>query len=184
MAATYYVNNKPNKVPHALYQIIPSPISDWLLGATNKGICFLSHFNNIFLSDYSTVKSNHIHDLDKSGLTLAHLLNGEEQLTAYFDGLLEYFNLELDIVVGTPFQKKTWQALTTINFGDTCSYQSIATQIGNVKACRAVGAANRVNPISIIIPCHRVIGKSGKLIGYANGLDIKEYLLEHESKKR
>jgi len=81
---------------------------------------------------------------------------------------------------GTPFQLKVWQALTTIPYGETRSYKQIAEQIGNSKACRAVGLANNRNPISIVVPCHRVIGANGKLVGYGGGLDVKKYLLELE----
>ena len=81
---------------------------------------------------------------------------------------------------GTDFQKKVWQALLTIPFGETRSYKQIAEQIGNVKAVRAVGAANGKNPISIIAPCHRVVGANGKLVGFAGGLENKEILLKIE----
>jgi len=83
---------------------------------------------------------------------------------------------------GTEFQNKTWQALLTIPYGETRSYSEQASLIGNPKAVRAVGRTNGLNPIGIVVPCHRVIGKSGKLTGYAGGLDIKEFLLDLESK--
>ena len=82
---------------------------------------------------------------------------------------------------GTEFQQKVWKALKDIPYGKTKSYKDIAAAVGNEKACRAVGMANNRNPISIIIPCHRVIGKNGKLVGYGGGLEIKEYLLKLES---
>lgn len=84
---------------------------------------------------------------------------------------------------GTAFQQQVWQALLTIPFGETRSYKEIAVQLGNEKAVRAVGAANGKNPISIIAPCHRVIGSSGALVGFAGGLDKKQILLNLEKKK-
>ncbi len=101
------------------------------------------------------------------------------QLGEYFDGRLKKFNLELQ-PNGTDFQKQVWQALLTIPYGTTVTYGGIAEQINNPKAFRAVGLANRCNPIPIIIPCHRVIGKNGKLTGFAGGLDIKQMLLDLE----
>ena len=100
----------------------------------------------------------------------------EQQLSAYFAGSLTRFDLALRFH-GTEFQRKVWQALLTIPFGETRSYRDIATQIGNPAAVRAVGAANGKNPISIIAPCHRVIGSSGALTGFAGGLEAKQILL-------
>jgi len=102
-----------------------------------------------------------------------------QQLREYFAGSRRQFELELDFT-GTEFQKKVWAALLTIPFGETRSYSQIAEQIDNPSAVRAVGAANGKNPISIIAPCHRVIGASGKLTGFAGGLEAKELLLTLE----
>lgn len=107
------------------------------------------------------------------------LVRAREQLTEYFAGSRNCFDLELDFA-GTEFQKKVWHALLTIPFGETRSYSQIAEQIGSPSAVRAVGAANGRNPISIIAPCHRVIGASGKLTGFAGGLEAKELLLTLE----
>jgi methylated-DNA-[protein]-cysteine S-methyltransferase len=107
------------------------------------------------------------------------LLQAERQLNEYFAGTRDRFDLELDFE-GTEFQKKVWAALLTIPFGETRSYSQIATQIGSPKAVRAVGAANGRNPISIVAPCHRVIGASGRLTGFAGGLEAKQYLLTLE----
>lgn len=104
----------------------------------------------------------------------------EQQLQEYFAGQRETFDVPLDFV-GTDFQKSVWQALLTIPYGETRSYGDIARQIGNDKAVRAVGAANGKNPISIIAPCHRVIGSTGKLTGFAGGLETKRILLALES---
>jgi methylated-DNA-[protein]-cysteine S-methyltransferase len=101
------------------------------------------------------------------------------QLAAYFKGTRREFELEL-APEGTPFQQQVWRELLNIPYGRTVSYLEIARAIGNEKAVRAVGAANGQNPISIIIPCHRVIGANGKLTGYGGGLWRKEWLLNHE----
>ncbi len=101
------------------------------------------------------------------------------QLNEYFAGKRKQFDVELDFA-GTDFQKKVWHALLTIPFGETRSYADIANQIGNPKAVRAVGAANGKNPISIIAPCHRVIGSNGTLTGFAGGLQAKQILLQLE----
>ncbi|MDE1184727.1 methylated-DNA--[protein]-cysteine S-methyltransferase [Paraburkholderia sp.] len=104
----------------------------------------------------------------------------ERQLTEYFAGRRTRFELDLAFE-GTAFQKQVWDALLTIPFGETRSYSDIAAQIGNPKAVRAVGAANGRNPISIIAPCHRVIGAAGHLTGFAGGLEAKAILLAVES---
>ncbi|MCU7553453.1 methylated-DNA--[protein]-cysteine S-methyltransferase [Alteromonas sp. ASW11-19] len=102
-----------------------------------------------------------------------------EQLTAYFAGQRNTFDMPL-AMQGTDFQRQVWQALLTLNYGETASYRDIAERIGNPKAVRAVGLANSKNPIAIVVPCHRVIGASGKLTGYAGGLERKRYLLNLE----
>ena len=102
-----------------------------------------------------------------------------KQLNEYLDGKRSSFDLMLE-PTGTEFQNKVWNALKEIPFGETRSYGEIAKIIGNEKAARAVGMANNKNPIPIIVPCHRVIGTNGKLVGYAGGLDIKERLLNLE----
>ena len=101
------------------------------------------------------------------------------QLDEYFKGIRFEFGLTLN-PQGTQFQQKVWEQLLTVPFGKTASYLDIAKLIGDVKATRAVGNANGSNPISIIVPCHRVIGASGKLVGYGGGLKRKEWLLTHE----
>ena len=107
------------------------------------------------------------------------LLKVKQQLEQYFAGQRQQFNLPLDFQ-GTDFQQRVWRALLTIPYGETRSYKDIALQIGNEKAVRAVGAANGKNPISIIAPCHRVIGSGGALVGFAGGLDKKQILLSLE----
>jgi methylated-DNA-[protein]-cysteine S-methyltransferase len=107
------------------------------------------------------------------------LAAAEQQLHAYFAGTLTRFTVPLDFQ-GTDFQKSVWGALLTIPFGETRSYGEIARQIGRPSASRAVGAANGRNPISIIAPCHRVIGSNGALTGFAGGLEAKAFLLAIE----
>ena len=111
------------------------------------------------------------------------LVLAERQLQDYFAGRRQAFTLPLDFL-GTAFQRKVWNALLTIPFGETRSYADIARQIGNPGSARAVGAANGRNPISIVAPCHRVIGSTGKLTGFAGGLDAKAYLLALEAQGR
>lgn len=101
------------------------------------------------------------------------------QLQEYFSGRRKDFDLPLK-PSGTAFQQAVWQALCSIPYGETRSYKDIASQIGNPKACRAVGMANNRNPIAIVVPCHRVIGANGKMVGYAGGLSVKEHLLQLE----
>ena len=104
-----------------------------------------------------------------------------EQLRQYFARKRTTFDLPITFT-GTEFQRKTWQSLLDIPYGETRSYLQQAQAIGNPKAVRAVGRANGLNPIAIVVPCHRVIGKSGKLTGYAGGLEKKEFLLNLERK--
>jgi methylated-DNA-[protein]-cysteine S-methyltransferase len=102
------------------------------------------------------------------------------QLTAYFEGEIDSFDLEMRLA-GTPFQKRVWQELCNIPYGRAISYAELARRIGQPGSSRAVGGANGRNPISIIVPCHRVIGADGGLGGYGGGLDRKRWLLEHEA---
>lgn len=103
------------------------------------------------------------------------------QLRQYFEGTRRRFEIPLD-PQGTDFQKDVWSSLTEIPYGQTQSYGELASRLGKPLASRAVGRANGLNPVSIIIPCHRVVGASGKLTGYAGGLETKQWLLEHESR--
>ena len=108
-----------------------------------------------------------------------HVVAAASQLAQYFDGQLKQFDLTLD-AQGTDFQKTVWQALLDIPFGHTQSYLDIAKALGDPNATRAVGAANGRNPISVVVPCHRVVGSNGKLTGYAGGMRRKAYLLQLE----
>lgn len=119
-------------------------------------------------------------DVEGSALSPTALTNeAATQLMEYFAGKRRMFSLPL-APKGTPFQKEVWQALSSIPYGQTRSYADIAAQVGRPKAFRAVGMANNRNPIPIVIPCHRVVGSSGDMVGYAYGTKIKRYLLELE----
>ncbi|TLP65007.1 MULTISPECIES: methylated-DNA--[protein]-cysteine S-methyltransferase [Pseudomonas] len=124
------------------------------------------------------VRLGQLHRDDQHGV----LRETARQLSEYFVGQRRQFDLPLDFA-GTDFQRQVWAALLTIPFGQTRSYSDIARQIGNPDAVRAVGAANGRNPISIIAPCHRVIGASGSLTGFAGGLPAKQFLLALEGRQ-
>ena len=111
------------------------------------------------------------------------LRQAAEQLDQYFAGSRRAFDLPL-APRGTPFQQGVWAALRAIPYGETRTYREIAGQVGNPKACRAVGMANHCNPLAIVVPCHRVVGTDGRLTGYAGGLDIKQLLLDLEARNR
>jgi methylated-DNA-[protein]-cysteine S-methyltransferase len=112
----------------------------------------------------------------------AVLVCAQRELGEYFKGTRTHFTVPL-APSGTEFQKLVWSELTRISFGTTASYSALASAVKNPQAVRAVGGANRNNPISIIVPCHRVIGKSGQLVGYAGGVSAKKWLLEFERSK-
>ena len=143
----------------------PSPVGILRIAASEFGITGLSIVGE---------------SKDDGNPTNVHLLNAANQLERYFNGDLERFSVELDLGNRTDFEKKVWNELGKIPFGSTCSYSELASKIGNPRAARAVGKANGDNPIAIIIPCHRLVGKDGKLRGYAYGLDVKSDLLELE----
>lgn len=127
------------------------------------------------ISVVSTSKINGEYEICESPL----IKQAHQQLIDYLNGKRDSFNLHLN-PQGTPFQQQVWKSLLNIPYGETRSYKQIAESIGHPKAVRAVGMACNRNPILIIIPCHRVIGVNGSLKGYASGLHLKEFLLEHE----
>ncbi len=151
---------------------MPSPVGALQLIAGNAGLVAIlwegEDGGRVGLGPFAEAPDNPI------------LRETERQLRLYFDGRLTQFSVPLDFQ-GTPFQKSVWAALLTIPWGETRSYAQIARQIGHPTAFRAVGAANGKNPISIIAPCHRVVGSSGKLTGFAGGLAAKAYLLGIEA---
>ncbi|MGY2681508.1 methylated-DNA--[protein]-cysteine S-methyltransferase [Pseudomonas tolaasii] len=153
------------------YTLMPSPVGQLTLVARDGKLCAI-----LWEQDRpNRVRLGPLYEANDSPV----LLETERQLKEYFAGTRNHFEVELDFA-GTDFQKQVWHALLTIPFGETRSYSQIAHQIGNPKAVRAVGAANGRNPISIIAPCHRVIGASGGLTGFAGGLEAKQYLLALE----
>jgi methylated-DNA-[protein]-cysteine S-methyltransferase len=154
------------------YTYLESPIGTLLLAGDSKGLQQI-----LFSTDGRPARPDPDWQEDASGLAEA-----VRQLKAYFAGDLEDFDLEL-APQGTVFQQKVWSDLQKIPYGQTISYGELARRIGNPKASRAVGLANGSNPISIVIPCHRVIGANGKLTGYGGGLAIKEKLLALEKRQ-
>jgi len=150
------------------YKTIESPIGKLKLVASDKGLVAILWEND----------SPRRVRLDELVADEQHpvLVETERQLGQYFAGKRKTFSIALDMR-GTRFQKDVWEALVAIPFGETRSYGQLAKQLGNPRASRAVGAANGRNPVSIIVPCHRVIGSSGKLTGFAGGLDAKAHLL-------
>jgi len=155
----------------AVYKTMISPVGRLTLIATDKGLAAILWEND----DPARVRV-------KAGVEKTDhpvLCEAERQLKAYFAGERKAFQIDLDFD-GTAFQKDVWNALLAIPFGETRSYAQIAKSIGRPKAVRAVGAANGRNPISIVAPCHRVIGADGSLTGFAGGLTAKETLLRLE----
>ena len=153
------------------YKMMESPVGKLKLVASDKGLVAILWENdrpNRVRLDEPVANENH-----------PVLVETERQLGEYFAGKRKTFSVALDMR-GTRFQKDVWEALCAIPFGETRSYGQLAKQLGNPRATRAVGAANGRNPVSIIVPCHRVIGSSGKLTGFAGGLEVKARLLSLE----
>lgn len=157
-----------NKATHTIQTQIDSPLDNVIIQATDKGISYVGFY-----------PPAHYREINIEQVTNPHIIECAKQLEQYFNKQRQSFSLTLD-TQGTQFQQAVWQALMAVPFGQTQSYSDIAVALNNPKAVRAVGAANGKNPISIIVPCHRIIGASGKLTGYAGGLKRKEWLLKHE----
>jgi len=156
-------------------KMIESPIGKLNLVASDKGlVAVLWEKENPRRVCLSELVANERHPV---------LVETARQLGEYFAGKRKTFSIALDMR-GTRFQKDVWEALLAIPFGETKSYGQLAKQVGNPRATRAVGAANGRNPVSIIVPCHRVIGSSGKLTGFAGGLEAKAHLLSLEEKAK
>jgi methylated-DNA-[protein]-cysteine S-methyltransferase len=156
------------------FKNLKTPVGEIKLVASDKGLAAILWEDDdpkrIQVREYTEKKEHSI------------LLQTEQQLLEYFNGERKEFSVTLDFI-GTDFQKQVWEALLTIPYGETRTYGQIADQLNNPKAVRAVGAANGRNPISIIAPCHRVIGASGSLTGFAGGLENKAILLKLENSK-
>jgi methylated-DNA-[protein]-cysteine S-methyltransferase len=155
---------------HPLLHRTPSPLGDILLAATAQGLFGLWFDGQKHMPDMRDWQIGHNAVIDRA----------QQQMQQYFAKQRSTFDLPLDLSVGTAFQQAVWQALLAIPCGQHSSYGAIAQRIRNPKAVRAVGAAVGRNPISVIVPCHRVLGASGDLTGYAGGLERKTALMELE----
>jgi methylated-DNA-[protein]-cysteine S-methyltransferase len=160
-----------NHTPPRLYTYFPSPIGRLLLCGDEKRLSGL----------YTPPASENPDPILGRRRSAAPFAGVREQLEQYFAGERLDFDLPLDLDGATPFRRRVWTALVEIPYGATVSYGELARQLGVPSAARAVGAANGSNPISIIVPCHRVIGSAGSLTGYAGGLERKRFLLRHEA---
>ena len=158
---------------------VNSPVGPLVLACTDVGVCMVEFYSleklDKSLEDIVNRRPIKV-KFEDSGL----LKSLKNELELYFMKELKDFSLPLDLI-GTEFQKKVWKILNKIPFGKTMSYSDQAKVYGDLKSLRAVASANGKNKISILLPCHRVVGKNGNLTGYAGGLDRKSWLLEHES---
>ncbi|WP_394149979.1 methylated-DNA--[protein]-cysteine S-methyltransferase [Vibrio maritimus] len=152
------------------YTILESDLGPITIQASDEGLL------GIWFEQHTTLPSELGHYQPEHPV----LSDAATQLTEYLSGTRQQFSLPL-AAKGTEFQSKVWEVLCSIPYGESISYQELANRVGNPKAVRAVGTANGRNPISIVVPCHRVIGKDGKLTGYAGGVERKLKLLELES---
>jgi len=155
------------------YTYYQSPVGQLTLQATDNGL------SGAWFDKQSTAPEDFGQERDEHPILQQAIAEYDE----YFAGTRKQFDVPTD-PRGTDFQKQVWQTLQSIRYGETWSYQDMAITINNPKAVRAVGLANGKNPISIIVPCHRVIGKNGKLTGYAGGIENKRQLLVHEGRYR
>ncbi len=162
--------------------VIPTPLGDMLAVATGQGLCLLG-----FVGQKGVERELAQVEAARGGPAREGsnpvLEQTRQQLEEYFAGERQGFSIALDLV-GTPFQLKTWQALLAIPFGQTRSYAQQASHIGQPTAMRAVAGANGCNKVSIVVPCHRVIGSDGSLTGFGGGLPRKQALLELEGRVR
>lgn len=157
-------------------KIIHSPLWDVFLIASDTHLLLLDFHDSQELSKKIKKVTNEKVLIERKNTILEKV---EKELCEYFSGIRKDFTIPLSFS-GTIFQEWAWKALQQIPYGETRNYLEQATMLGNPKAVRAIGGANHHNPIAIIIPCHRVIGKSGKLVGYAGGVERKKWLLEYE----
>ncbi|PZE19745.1 methylated-DNA--[protein]-cysteine S-methyltransferase [Paenibacillus xerothermodurans] len=161
------------------YTEIDSPIGPLVLGTAGSALCLIEFGRFADVEPKLQQWSQRWFKTREWRSDHAALRNVEEQLQQYFACDRRTFDVPLDLR-GTPFQVKVWEALVRIPYGTVCSYKDIGQAINGVKAVRAVGGANHRNPIPIIVPCHRVIGANGSLVGYGGGLNVKAYLLQTE----
>ena len=156
------------------YRRLDSPIGPLLLAASERGLRALYMSRQRHVPDAPEANWKAVTRADRAQFDL--LERASAQLSEYFGGERDTFDLPLDLE-GTAFQRRVWVGLCTIGFGETISYGELARRIGNPKAVRAVGLANGRNPVSIVVPCHRVIGADGSMTGYGGGIDRKIFLL-------
>lgn len=169
------ISPKPRVV---ISKVFDTPLGDMLAAVSEDTLCYLEFSNadrefsafEDFCKKWNLKPENGVHEL---------LNKTRIQLEAYFLKKLQQFELPV-ILMGSPFQTMVWNQLIQIPYGETCSYEEISLRLNNPLAIRAIAHANGQNPIAIIVPCHRVIGKDGSLTGYAGGLWRKKFLLEHE----
>jgi AraC family transcriptional regulator of adaptative response/methylated-DNA-[protein]-cysteine methyltransferase len=157
---------------------LSTPLGPMFVAATEKGICLLEFTDRKMLE----TEFRDLQKLLKATILVGenqHIKQAKEEIQAYFDGKRRNFDVPLD-APGTDFQKEVWQKLSSIPLGTTSTYQALAAQLNKPKAVRAVARANGFNRISIIIPCHRIIGKDGRLRGYGGGLERKRWLIDFE----
>ena len=164
------------------YTELESPIGYVTIASTAKGICWIDFGKHKDTLPSLQRWAKRWANTDQFVLAQNELDHVKHQLVEYFENKRESFDLPIDLY-GTPFQKLVWQSLLTIPYGEVRSYKDIAIQISAPKAVRAIGGANHQNPVPIIVPCHRVIGTNGNLVGYGGGVEIKKFLLELEGYK-
>jgi O-6-methylguanine DNA methyltransferase len=162
-----------------VYAEMESPIGPLVVAATERGICHIDF--GAFRDGEPELRrwSRRWLDADRWVRDEDALRDAVRQLSLYFAGERKTFDLPLDLR-GTPFQLRVWNALLEVGYGRTASYKEIGRRIGAEKAVRAVGGANNRNPVPIIVPCHRIVGSDGSLVGYGGGLHIKSFLLKLE----
>ena len=164
----------------SITRLIP-PLGPMVAGAVKEGICLLEFADRRMLETQCKRLEKRLNSVLLPGDN-PHFEILDQQLKDYFSGGRKDFDLPL-VLPGTSFQQQVWEALRTIPYGETRTYKQQAEFLGNPKAIRALGTANGGNRIAIIVPCHRVIGANGKLVGYGGGIWRKEWLLRHEQKK-
>ncbi len=163
-----------------LTKIIETPIGDMVAGSTEDGICLLEFADRRMLNTEYKILSRYLKDDIGDGHTF-FIENITKELSEYFEGKRRSFSVPL-VFTGTDFQISVWGELLRIPYGTTRSYSRQAEAIGGISSVRAVANANGMNKISIVVPCHRVIGENGNLTGYGGGLWRKKWLIEHEKK--
>lgn len=166
---------------NVIYKVsFETPMGRIVACSTDKGVCSLEFYNPEKYEKQQSLLKKQLGTKDVREVENNHLAKLKEELAEYFDGKRKDFTVALDLV-GTDFQKQVWDELLRIPYGKIISYLEQSQRMGNAKAVRAVANANGRNKISIVVPCHRVIGSNGALTGYASGLDNKRFLLSLEN---